>query len=98
MSTNAAEVDFSNFSNLEEITSQRYPPQETSRKEQVIKFGYLPLKKKFNHKKRNFISRTILSEPELTSPVSLSNFQRKLFPFSVFWTSRREKSSSNPPG
>ena len=25
MSTNAAKVDFSNFSNLEEITSQRYP-------------------------------------------------------------------------
>ena len=28
MSTNAAKIDFSNFSNLEEITSQRYPPQE----------------------------------------------------------------------
>ena len=26
--TNAAKVDFDNFSNLEEITSQRYPPQE----------------------------------------------------------------------
>ena len=28
MSTNAAKIDFSNFSNLEGITSQRYPPQE----------------------------------------------------------------------
>ena len=48
MSTNAAKIDFSNFSNLEEITSQRYPPQEL---EQVIKFGYLPLKNEFDHKK-----------------------------------------------
>ena len=48
MSTNAAKIDFSNFSNLEEITSQSYPPQE---REQVIKFGYLPLKNKFNHRK-----------------------------------------------
>ena len=28
MSTNAAKIDFSHFSNLQEITSQRYPPQE----------------------------------------------------------------------
>ena len=28
MSSNAAKIDFSNFSNLEEITSQRYLPQE----------------------------------------------------------------------
>ena len=48
MSSNGAKIDFSNFSNLEEITSQRYP---SSRREQVIKFGYLPLKNKFNHKK-----------------------------------------------
>ena len=26
MSTNATKIDFSNFYNLEEITSQRYPP------------------------------------------------------------------------
>ena len=28
MSTNPAKIDFSNFSNLEEITSQICPPQE----------------------------------------------------------------------
>ena len=28
MSYNDAKIDFSNFTNLEEITSQRYPPQE----------------------------------------------------------------------
>ena len=31
MSTNAAKIDFSNFFNLEEITSQSYPPQQGSK-------------------------------------------------------------------
>ena len=58
---NAAKIDLSNLSNLGEITSQRYP---ISRREQVIKFGYLPLKNGFNQKqKMNFMSRTVLSDP-----------------------------------
>ena len=35
---NAAKIDLSNLSNLGEMTSQTYP---LSRREQVIKFGYL---------------------------------------------------------
>ena len=97
MSTDATKIDFSNFHNLEEITLQRYI--SPSRREQEIKFGYLTLKNEFYHKKRNFMSRTVLSDPKLTSPVSFNNFQtEKTFLFSVFWTSRREMSSSNPPG
>ena len=40
------------------------------------------------------MSRTVLFDPKLTSPVSCGNFQtEKTFSFSLFWTSRREKSS-----
>ena len=80
MSTNAAKLDFSNFSNLEEITSQRYLPQEGNKQ---WKFGYLPLKTSLTTKKKFYVQNRSLP-PELTSSVSFSNFQRNLFHFQYF--------------
>ena len=71
----AAKIDFSTFSNLGEMTSQRYPSHE----------GNLPLKNGFNHKKMNFVSRTVLSVLKLTFPVTFSNFQTgEFFHFQYF--------------
>ena len=68
---NAAKIDFSNL---------RRTKIPLSRKEIVIKFGYLPLKNWLSpKKKKNFMSRTVLSDPKMTSPVSFSNFQTKEF-------------------
>ena len=80
MSTNAVKADFSNFSKLEEITSQRYPPQEGNKQ---WKFGYLPLKTSLTTKKKFYVQNCSL-RPELTSPVSFSNFQTNLFHFLYF--------------
>ena len=60
MSTNAAKIDFSNFSNLEEITSQRYPPQ-------VFKSGYFLLKNEFKHEKEFYVHNHSL-RPKIDLP------------------------------
>ena len=47
MSTNAAKIGFSNFSYLEEITSEIFP----TRREQAMEIRIFTLKNEFNHKK-----------------------------------------------
>ena len=79
------------------VTSFQYKRNDVtkislSRKGQVIKFEYITLKHEFNHKKMNFMSRTVVSDLKLTSPVSFSNFQtEEFFSYSLFISMRKEQ-------
>ena len=77
------EVD-SSFS-FGDITSQNFP----QKREQVIRFDYLPPENGFNFKKRVFMSRIVLLYPKLTPHVNFNNFQAEenFFIFKIFGTS-----------
>ena len=56
------------------------------RREQVVKFGYLPPENRFNFKKVCFMSRIVLLDPKLTPPCQFQQFSSrgKFFIFKIF--------------
>ena len=68
------------------------------RREQVIKFGYLPSKTGLTFKKWVFMSRTVLLDPKLTHmSISAIFKQRKIFHFQNFWDVSMRKEQQQPP-
>ena len=57
------------------------------RREQVIRFGYLPPENGFNFKKMSFLCPGCSSQPKIDPYVNFNNFQAKeIFSFSKFLT------------
>ena len=75
------EVD-SSFS-FGDMTSQNFPKKK---REQVIRFDYLPPENGFNFKETSFYVQNRSSRPKIDPPMSISTIfkQRKIFSFSKF--------------
>ena len=82
-----AKLDAGSSSSFGDMTSQN----SLGRKEQVIKFGYLPPENGFNFvKKMSFYVQNRSSRPKIAPPpVNFSNFQAEenFFIFKIFGTS-----------
>ena len=69
------------------------------RREQVIKFGYLPLETGLTLKKKSFYVQDRSSRPKIDPPSQFQQFSRrgKCFHFQNFWDVLMRKEQQQPP-
>ena len=87
------EVD-SSFS-FGDMTSQNFP----QRREQVIRFDYLPPENGFNFYKTSFYVQNRSSRPKIDPPCQFQQFSSsgKFFHFQNFWDVSMTKEQQQPP-
>ena len=81
-----AKFEFDSSFSFRDMTSQNFP----QRREQVIRFDYLPPENGFNCKKTSFYVQNRSSRPKIDPHVNFNNFQAEenFFIFKIFGTSR----------
>ena len=69
------------------------------RREQVMKFGYLPPENGFNFKKMSFYVQNRSSRPKIDPPCRFQQFSSigKIFHFQNFWDVSMRKEQQHPP-
>ena len=69
------------------------------RREQVMKFGYLPPENGFNFKKMSFYVQNRSSRPKIDPPCQFQQFSSigKIFHFQNFWDVSMRKEQQQPP-